>query len=417
MDKELLKTIIADQRTLGLPASYVSRALERDLRAQVKSNAIVIIAGVRRCGKSTLLHALRHTAKERDYYFNFDDERLVDFTVRDFRLLEEVFLELFGEQKTYYFDEIQNIKGWERFVRRLHDYGKKVYITGSNASMLSRELGTHLTGRFVQMTLYPFSFAEFLVLKGKSLKANGVLTTKERVALVRLFKEYMRVGGFPGYISERNGESFKALYESIVYRDIIARYNLSNERPIKELVYFCASNVGKMISFNALKDVIGVKGSTTVKEYFAYLENSFLTFLLPQFHHSLKTQLRSGKKIYFIDPAFAYHVGFRSSADRGRFLENIVFLQFLRAGSDCYFARTEKGECDFVVRTGGKITQAVQVCYTLTARNRDREINGLLGALEEYGLKKGAIVTLEESGEVKTGDKVIEIVPVWQWLL
>jgi predicted AAA+ superfamily ATPase len=121
-------------------------------------NDILVISGVRRCGKSTLLHEIRSKSTEHDYYFNFDDERLIDFAVDDFQKLYEAFLELFGSQSTFYFDEIQNTYGWERFVRRLHDYNNKIYITGSNASMLSKELGTHLTGRFSRMELFPFSF-------------------------------------------------------------------------------------------------------------------------------------------------------------------------------------------------------------------------------------------------------------------
>jgi uncharacterized protein len=162
--KELLKSVIFDQQKLG----WNTRNVKRDFPpAYLYNQEIVVITGIRRCGKSTLLQQIRVEQVEKDYFINFDDERLIQFRVEDFQILYETFIELFGVQKTFYFDEIQNIAGWERFVRRLHDYGNKVFITGSNANMLSRELGTHLTGRYVSHELYPFSFREFLEYKGK----------------------------------------------------------------------------------------------------------------------------------------------------------------------------------------------------------------------------------------------------------
>lgn len=154
ISKKEIAQIIADQQSLGFKQSDLPR-----LGSSFSGQDISVISGVRRCGKSTLLHEIRSKQTEKDYYFNFDDDRLINFTVGDFQLLYEVFIEFFGEQSTFYFDEIQNIDGWERFVRRLHDYKNTVYLTGSNASMLSRELGTHLTGRYYQQELYPFSFA------------------------------------------------------------------------------------------------------------------------------------------------------------------------------------------------------------------------------------------------------------------
>ena len=161
-----------------------------------------------------------------DYYINFDDERLVSFKVDDFQVLLEVFYELFGVQKTYYFDEIQNVDQWERFVRRLHDTGNKIYITGSNARMLSRELGTHLTGRYLSHELYPFSFREFILLKNPELLNENFYKTNIKAAILSLFEDYFNNGGFPNFVKTGDELALKTLFENILYRDIMVRNNL-----------------------------------------------------------------------------------------------------------------------------------------------------------------------------------------------
>jgi len=416
MNKAILKTIVLDQqKVLAVKEKdYVPRDLEKKITESKKNNFIVIIAGVRRCGKSTLLNYWRQKQKDQDYYFSFDDERLVNFTVADFQNLVEIFLELYGRQNVFYFDEIQNISGWERFARRLHNEGKKVYITGSNASLLSRELGTHLTGRYLEYSLFPFSFSEFLSFK--QVKTKKHFTTEEKVEFLKHFKQYLKSGGFPEYLKTKNQEVLKTLYRDILYRDIIVRYNLPQERPLRELVSFCASNIGKEISFNSLKTLVGVKSSTTIKEYFDYLENSFLVFLVPKYDFSYKKQLVANKKVYFIDNGLAKQIGFRFSPDKGRFLENLVFIALKRQGKEIFYHQA-KFECDFLIKEGQKIKQVIQVAYLLDRHNRQREINGLLEAMKTYNLKKGIILTMEQAEEFNLAGRKIKIMPVWQWLL
>ena len=296
MSKREISQIIADQQSLGFKPSDLPR-----LGINSFDNNITVISGVRRCGKSTLLHEIRLKNSEKDYFFNFDDERLVNFKVEDFQLLYEVFIELFGKQSTFYFDEIQNVAGWERFVRRLHDYKNKVYITGSNASMLSRELGTHLTGRFYQQELFPFSFSEFLEYTGNSKPKTSLLNTEQKVQLHREFLSFFNKGGFPGYLQSGNTQYLKSLYESIIYRDVMVRNGLTNEKEILELVHFVASNTSKLFSYNSLTKVIGVKNATTVKSYLSFLENTYLLFLVNKYDFSVKKQIQNPKKIYFID--------------------------------------------------------------------------------------------------------------------
>lgn len=373
---------------------------------------VVIVSGVRRCGKSTLLRTIKNG---QSYYVNFDDERFIDFTVKDFALLYDLLIELFGERDVFLFDEIQNVPGWERFVRRLHDEKKKVYVTGSNATMLSRELGTHLTGRNISLFLYPFSFREFLAFKKHEVGDVRRLTPAQRSVLKRYFSEYLEKGGFPEYLSTGKIEYLQSLYQNILYRDIITRYNLPSEKPIKETVYYAASNAGKEISFNTVRKLTGLSSATTVKEYFEYLENSFLLFLTPRYDYSAKKQLYYNKKVYFIDSALARIVGFRPTEDYGRLLENAVYLSLKRTGDEIFFHR-ETRECDFLVRSGGKITAAIQVTADYE-KNAIRETEGLQEAMKRYGLKKGLILTYDQRGAIERDEAKITIKPVWEWLL
>jgi len=415
MDREKLKQLLLEQSQIKIPQDTIPRELQTYISEFRDTPFIVIISGIRRSGKSTLLHQTRSEYENNNYYVNFDDERFVDFTVDDFQTLYEILIELFGDKNIFFFDEIQNIKIWERFVRRLHESGKKIYVTGSNASMLSRELGTHLTGRNVSFSIYPFSFKEFLQLKKYSYGSLNRLTTKQKSMLKRYFNEYLEKGGFPEYLQTEKKEYLKSLYENILYRDIITRYHLPQEKPIKEVVFYSASNIGKEISYNNLRKLTNLSSATTIREYFEYLENSYLAFLIPRYNPSLKKQIYYNKKIYFIDTAMAKILGFRASDDLGRMLENIVFLQLKRKNKEIYFHKN-KYECDFIIRKGTRISEAIQVTYRFD-ENKVREINGLLEALRTYKLKEGLLLTSEIEDEIVEGKRKIIIKPIWKWLL
>ncbi|MGE9979306.1 ATP-binding protein [Prevotella sp. SGI.167] len=218
--KELLKQLIFEQQEYC--KNIVQDTVPRDIEEEwLTTTEILIITGIRRCGKSVLLQQMRSKLPEQDFFFNFDDERLVNFTVADFQTLQECFFELFGEQHTYYFDEIQNVKGWETFVRRLYNEGNKVIVTGSNARMLSRELGTHLTGRYIAVEIFPFSFQEYLQLAKVQLEARDFYLTSKRAILLGHFKEYLEKGGFPKYLQSSSTRYLSSLYDSIIFRDVM----------------------------------------------------------------------------------------------------------------------------------------------------------------------------------------------------
>lgn len=414
MNKSELKEIVLDQQKPKYGAPLISRDIFEKLESYIKTPFVIVISGLRRVGKSTLLYQIRQ--KYPGYYLNFDDERLVNFTIQDFQDLYEIFVELFGERDLFYFDEIQNIHGWERFVRRLHDEKKKVFVTGSNASILSRELGTHLTGRYLEINLFPFSFREFLRLKEWSPAPDASYITETKVRLKKYFDEYLLNGGLPEYLITKNNDYLRILYDNILYRDIIARYNLSNEKSLKEMVYLVANYISKEISFNSIKKSLKIGSQTTIKDYFDYFENSFLIFLVNKFDYSLRKQVYLSKKCYLIDTGLAVNLGFRVSNDIGRLLENAVFIELKRRKKEMYYY-SDKRECDFVIKDGLKITEAIQVCYELNEGNRERETGGLLEAMDKFKLKKGIILTYEQAEEIKIGSKTIKVTPVFKWML
>ena len=283
--------------------------------------------------------------------------------------------------------------------------------------MLSRELGTHLTGRYLGLELFPFSFKEFLNLKNVELNKNSLYLKAERAKIKTYFENYFLKGGFPEYLKELNPDYLKTLYENILYRDILVRYKITNERALKELVYLSVNCISKEISFNSIKKTLGFGSSTTVKDYFDYLENSFLIFLVPKFDYSLKKQVYHNKKVYCIDHILAKFLGFRFTPDNGKILENIVFIELKRRNKEIYYF-VDKKECDFVVKgQTTKISEAIQICFELNRENKKREIEGLTAAMNEFKLKEGLILTYDQEDELSEGKKKIIVKPVWKWLL
>jgi hypothetical protein len=369
---------------------------------------------MRRIGKSTLMSQIRQIYP--GFYLNFDDERLNSFQIDNFQALYEIFIELFGDLNTFYFDEIQNIVGWEKFIRRLHDNGKKIYITGSNAALLSRELGTHLTGRYIPITLFPFSFKEFLKITDIKFNQNDFYLSIGKAQIKKAFNEYFETGGIPEYIKSKDDYYLKVLYENILYRDIMVRYNLYNEKQIKEIMKYVATNISNLITYNSIKNIIGLNSASTIKNYLDYFENSYLISLVNKFDYSVKSQIYSPKKCYVNDLSIANIFGFRFSSDKGRLLENLVYIALLRQSNDVFYYRNGF-ECDFLVKKGNDIIQAIQVCYELEENNKKREINGLIKTALEFNIDDLIIITYDNENTILESGKTIKVIPVWKWLL
>ena len=417
MNKGEIKKVIVAQNEVEKEFDYVQRDYVTLAEDWQKDPFVRIVAGVRRCGKSTLVEHVRQNNPEKNYALNFDDNRLSGFTSTDFEKLYESFHELYETERTWYFDEIQNIEGWEKFVRRLHNEGHKVYITGSNARMLSIELGTHLTGRYIQTELFPFSFGEYLRFNEIQFEKSDFYSSRKSIALKKAFNDYILHGGFPEFLQTKNPEYLKSLYESIIYRDVVARYNIRNARTLIEMLHFLISNLSKETSYNALKNVFGISNANSVKEYISYFENSYLLFSINKFDYSLKKQLANPKKIYTIDTGLANSVSFQFSENFGRQLENIVFLELRRQSQEIYYHKN-KHECDFITRQNRKVTNAIQVCQSLENEStRKRELNGLLEAMQDHKLQNGFIITEDEEETIIEKELTIRVLPAWKWLL
>ncbi len=386
-------------------------ARDIDFEKYLKTAQIVVISGARRCGKSTLLRQFYDNFGS-CHYLNFDDERLLDFEVGDFQNLMLAFGKI-NDSKTILLDEIQNIGSWERFARRIHDEGYKIFITGSNSKLLSSELATHLTGRYFGFELFPFSFREFLNFKKIDWQ---VLNSRKRIEILSALDDYLQNGGFPEFLKSQDMEYLKKIYEDILYKDIIARFKIREVKSFRELANYVFSNFAQETSYNGLKNVLGFKSLTTVKNYIHYLQESYLAFEVFKYDFSLKKQYVSDKKIFVVDNGLRNSVAFGFSEDRGRLLENLIFLELKRRGKEIYYYKGRK-ECDFLIKEKNKITGACQVTKELSPANEKRELGGLREAMDNFGLDEGLIITEGQEEERKIDGKKIRVVSLCKWLL
>ncbi len=394
------KAILSQKEAFGKLGKVVPRELMEQIRIQNKF--AIIISGIRRSGKSTLMKILAKKVKP-FYYANFEDSRLAGFELKDFERLEEVFNKVYGQSDFYFFDEIQLIDKWEFYIRKLLDQEKYVVITGSNASLLSRELGTKLTGRNLRYELFPFSYTEFLAFSGRREGINS-------------FEEYLIRGGFPDYLLLKDPKILQDLLTDSLYRDIAIRHKIRNVKQLHELTVFLITNVTKDFSYNNLRTMFNLGSTNSVSKFISFLEDSYLLFSLPKFDYSLKKQIVNPKKIYVIDNGLVVQNSKSFSNEYGKLLENIVFISLKSKQKDLFYFK-EKNECDFLVRIGSRIAEAYQVCYLLDDFNQEREIKGLIEALEKFNLKKGTILTLNQNDQLEIAGKKVIIKPVWKWLL
>lgn len=369
--------------------------IKRDYDIPLEANTIIVVSGVRRCGKSTLLKTELQNVKDK-ISLNFEDTRLDGFEISDFLKIEKIANSL--GTKCLVFDEIQNIAGWEKYVRSAHDKGFRIYITGSNASMLSRELGTKLTGRYKQTELYPFNYNEFLLYTGKAEGEQSL-------------RDFLQSGGFPEFLANLDTEYLRTLLRDIVIRDIAVRRNIKNDHMILRLALNLLSNVGKQISFNNIAKMLEIKSVRSVIDYCNYLKESYLFDFIPRFSFSIKQQMNNPKKVYCIDSGMARANSLSFSEDFGRMLENAIFIRLRQFSPDILYFNDHQSECDFLVRKNERIVYALQVCWHLSEENLQREIFGLKSAMKATGTTTGIIVTFNQEdtfGEIKA-------IPAWKW--
>lgn len=397
--KQVISEVIDHQSDLLENKSFGIQRYDLDA-IKLYDSFVLVISGVRRCGKSTLLKQILKSRFKQILFLNFEDPRLSGFELSDFVKIDE--LTNAKQPEVLAFDEIQNVPDWEKYIRTKQDEGQQVIVTGSNASLLSKEFGTRLTGRYILRELFPFSYPEYLVFKG--LDAN-----------FKSLSGYLEDGGFPEYLKTGDEEVLFRLMDDIIYRDVAVRYGLRQHQTLRQLAIFLISNSGKYYSQNNLKNLFGIGSVRSVSDYVSWLEDSYLIFSIPKFSFSLKKQIYNPKKIYCVDTGLAGANSLSMSKDQGRKLENLIFLHF-RRNRKAIFYYAEKNECDFIIVVKGQPILAVQVCLQLTSDNLDRELKGLEEAMAELNLDQGLIITLDQEDAFEVKGKPVKAIPAWKFL-
>lgn len=387
-----------------------------------KSKEIVDLVGPRRSGKSSVLKLIIKKLKlKSDFlYLNFEDPFFIENN--NPQIIEEsveVYREYFNAGVKYLFlDEIQEIKNWEKAVRKLRDGGNfKIFITGSSSKLLSKELSSLITGRHLSYRVFPLSFVEFLDFKKINIKSKKDIILKEKL-LQKKFSEYLEWGGFPAAVLQKNHELLKNYFFDILEKDIIARYEVRDRAMLEKMAVFLLTNSAKIVTIESLKNNFNLSFET-VSSYVEYFKNAFLLFDLPQFSFSLKTQQKAFKKFYAVDVALAKNASFKFSEDRGRILENAVFLELKSRGNDLYYYKTKDGlEVDFFSNSSGKNKELIQVSWSIAEESvRKRELKSLVSAMKELKIKKAMILTYGESDIINKDGREITIKPVYRWML
>src|SRR3989338_5499686 len=384
------------------------------------SNSSIVIIGPRRAGKSYTINQIRDMILEEDkkrncIYINFEDERLSRFSEKDFNSILEAYYEIRKDKPILLLDEMQNVDGWEKFLRRLADSGYKVVATGSNSRMLSREIADKLGGRFAETEIYPLDFKEFLAFKGMPFKEE-FFYSKTRFEIKRYFEEYFLYGGFPEVALLPEKESkikiLKSYFNLVFYKDLIARKGIQNEEILRFIIKKLRENIGNLITpraiYGALKNAEIEASPNTVEKYIDYLEEAFLVIPCLPFAKSVVKQVR--EKRYIIDNGYIKLLEIKE--DKGLLLENLIFNELTKKGKKVNYHLGKK-ECDFIIDDN----EALQVAYELNEANVQRELEGIMEAVEVYGLKKARIVTNDDEKEIKLEGMVVQVTPAWKWCL
>ena len=422
--KDLLKTIITDSQQRVIPEVW-----ERTLKIPTDSGKIITLSGVRRSGKTYHLFSLMNQLKasgvpnEQLLYFNFDDERL-QLSSRELDSILQAYQELYPTQKLsdcyFFFDEIQEVDGWEKFISRIYaSINQHVFITGSNAKLLSKEIATGLRGRTITFEVYPLSFAEYVGVLSPKLNPHS---STDKATLINLFDRFMHQGGFPELVHQEDELKDKVLHEYfnvMVLRDLIERYQISNSSTLK---YFCKRVVGASGGefsvnkvYNELKSQGYQVGKDTLYLYQNYVEAIYLNRFINKYSHSVVKAESSQKKCYVIDQGMGAALDYKLSQERGRLLETTVALELLKQGRQIAYQQNGS-ECDFVVIEKGRVTIAIQVAADFVdVKTKEREIKGLIQACQKFGLSEGIILTFDHTEQLEQEGVRITAVPAWQF--
>jgi predicted AAA+ superfamily ATPase len=408
----------------------ITGMVPRDYPIPLESPKIISLIGVRRSGKSSILfdriiELRKHYPKENILYINFEDDRLFPLKLKHLDDLLEGYFELYPakrDEKIFLFiDEVQVVDGWERYVRRIYDtLNVQIFITGSSANLLHKEIATALRGRTLSFEIFPFSFAEYLRFKGVQVNLHSFRSLSH---IRNHLDRYLINGGFAETINEQSLIARKILsdyLELIVYKDIADRHHITNTALLKHLNKYCFTNIATLLSFTRLFNEFKSQGfklsKDTIFNYMAYLEDAYALFTVPVYRNSIKAEQRNPKKIYAVDNGFKKIYDYAIGEDKSKLYENAVFLHLRRRSSEIYYYKGVQ-EVDFYVRIDGE-EQLINVCYQLdNPKTREQEIDGLLEAMDYFALTKGVIVTAEKKETLQLGHKTVHILPLHEWLL
>jgi len=416
MNKEIIKRLIVEKQAEIASIELIKRPVE----LEPKANYVFI--GLRRAGKSYQMYQhiqnliqSKHISMEEILYINFEDERITSIKAEDLGLLLDAYKEMFDFKPLIFLDEIQNIKGWEKFARRLADSKYRVFVTGSNAQMLSKEIYTTLGGRFIAREIFPFSFPEYLTWHRVILDKNWEYTDT-RTQVIKLFRNYFYFGGFAESFEINDKRNWlNSLYQKILLGDIISRNEIRNENAIRVLVKKLAESVMQPSSLSRLKNVVDATGNTisrnTITDYIQFLSDAYLVFGISNFSDKL-SEKETFKKRYFFDNGLLNNFLFDPET---KLLENIVAINLKKKHGNNLFFYNKNVEVDFFIP---KERRAIQVSYSITDDStRHREVAALLKLSEFYQLDKLEIVTFNEESTLQENSTIIQIIPAWKWLL
>lgn len=409
-----LREILATWKDEIMNTPTFNREIYPLVREQFLKPFPVVLHGLRRSGKTYLMYRLMQEYPT-SAYINFEDER---FAGAGSEVLEDIYSAYMGdvspERPVLLLDEVQNIAGWEKFVARLQSKVKFV-VSGSNATLLSSEYSTALTGRHIPLRIFPLSFTEFIMTR----EANHLnpLITEQRARLLKLFSDYIDFGGFPQASLLKDKFLLKATFDAIIFRDVIPRFDIRNPLGLEALARYLVSNPGKPFSYRKLTSVANIKHEDTIKSYIEFLEKAYLIFNLPRFNYSIKKQAVNLKKVYPADTSFTRFSGSLFSEERGRLLETLVCNQIARQGNDVFYWKDEKErEVDFVVCEGLRPLSLIQVCETIDKEKIwKRETESLIIAAEALGVNDLLLLT-NNSKNFKSTEGILAK-SVMDWLM
>ncbi len=424
MDSNKIHQIIIEQREDLTSLTLDNLVYRREVdMISLTDNLAQVVIGVRRSGKSTLCHMALQKANVKYAYVNFDDDRLANLKIEDLNSVLEGIYRIYGSDiKNILFDEIQNVNGWHLFVNRLIRQGLHLVITGSNAHLLSSELSTHLTGRYQEIRLYPFSFEDFC--HAKNITAD-IPTTKNMALIKNALNTYLIEGGFPEMASLSNKQGYVgSLTDAIIKKDIMPRFHVRNESGLTTLANHLINNFSQIIDINTLEKVLRIGSDKTIRNYIDYLKQAFLIVTLTKFSYKSQERLRNSKA-YVIDTGMlSYRPNNLSPENLGWRLENVIFLELLRRNQpinrDIFYYRptARSREVDFVISERGEIHELIQVAYDVTAdKTLKRELRGLVDASKKTGCDNLTLITCSDSRTLNFEEKEINIISAVEWLL